>query len=200
MSSDSHDLVLFLGRFHPVVVHLPIGGLVLLGILELVAKFSRFKDAAQNRLLILGFVAAASLAAALCGWLLGQADGYDPQLLQWHQVDRFCGRRRLHGDFPVELAGPTPGLWACPVGDALRPGGREPSWRLSHPRAGLSHSVCARAFALAAPWRSRIADRRIGNLRRAAKTRVRRGHPADSAPTMLSLPRPGETESWSAAG
>jgi uncharacterized membrane protein/mono/diheme cytochrome c family protein len=90
MSSGSHNLVLFLGRFHPVLVHLPIGGLVLLGVLELLAKFSRFKDAAQNNRLILGVTAAASVAAALLGWLLSQSGDYDPQLLQWHKWTGFA--------------------------------------------------------------------------------------------------------------
>lgn len=105
MNSAPHDLVLFLGRFHPVVVHLPIGGLVLLGILELLAKFSRFKDAAQNRPLILGFVAAASLAAALCGWLLSQAGGYDPQLLQWHKWTGFAVAAGCTGTFLLSWLG-----------------------------------------------------------------------------------------------
>ena len=39
-------LLLFLGRFLPVLVHLPIGGLFLLVLLELLAKLSLFKDAA----------------------------------------------------------------------------------------------------------------------------------------------------------
>jgi hypothetical protein len=90
MSNASHDLVLFLGRFHPGLVHLPIGGLVLLAILELLARCSHFKEAAQNRRQIVGFVAAASLAAAWCGWLLSHADGYDPQLMQWHQWTGFA--------------------------------------------------------------------------------------------------------------
>jgi uncharacterized membrane protein len=90
MSSGSHDLVLFVGRFHPVLVHLPIGGLVLLGVLELLAKFSRFKDAAQNSRLILGLVAVASATAALLGWMLSQSGDYDPQLLQWHQWTGFA--------------------------------------------------------------------------------------------------------------
>jgi uncharacterized membrane protein len=89
MSSGSHDLVLFLGRFHPMVVHLPIGGLVLLSVLELLAKFSRFKGAAQNNRLILGLVAAASVTSALLGWMLSQAGGYDPQLLPWHKWTGF---------------------------------------------------------------------------------------------------------------
>jgi len=85
MNSAPHDLVLFFGRFHPVLVHLPIGGLVLLGILELLAKFTRFKDAAHSNRLILGLTAAASIGAALLGWMLSQTGGYDPQLLPWHK-------------------------------------------------------------------------------------------------------------------
>jgi uncharacterized membrane protein/cytochrome c2 len=77
--------ILFFGHFHPLLVHLPIGGLALLGILELLTMFSRFKDAAQNSRLLLGFVSVAALVAAVCGWLLSQAGGYDGQLLRWHK-------------------------------------------------------------------------------------------------------------------
>ena len=85
MNSDLHDWVLFLGRFHPVLVHLPIGGLLLLVLLELLAKLPRFQGAAQNHRLILGLTAAAAAATALLGWMLSQAGGYDPQLLPWHK-------------------------------------------------------------------------------------------------------------------
>jgi uncharacterized membrane protein len=90
MSSGSHDLVLFLGRFHPVLVHLPIGGLIILAILEVLAKFPRFKGAAQNNRLILGLLAAASVTAALLGWMLSQAGDYDRQLLPWHKWAGFA--------------------------------------------------------------------------------------------------------------
>src|SRR5208283_2684333 len=85
MSSSSHDLALFLGRFHPVLVHLPIGGLILLGVLELLAKFTRLTQAAQVNRLILGLVTAAAIAAAVLGWMLSQSGGYDPQLLPLHK-------------------------------------------------------------------------------------------------------------------
>jgi hypothetical protein len=61
-----------------------------LGLLELLAKFPRFKGAAQGNRLILGLTAAASVTAALLGWLLSQSGGYDPQLLQWHQWTGFA--------------------------------------------------------------------------------------------------------------
>jgi hypothetical protein len=90
MSSGLHDWVLFLGRFHPMLVHLPIGGLVLLGMLELLAKVPRFKDAAQNKGLILGLTTAASITTALLGWMLSQSGGYDPELLPWHKWAGFA--------------------------------------------------------------------------------------------------------------
>src|ERR1035438_3284402 len=90
MSGDSHDLVQFLGRFHPGLVHLPIGGLVLLGTLELLAKFPRFKGAAQSNPLILALTVAVAVPAALLGWMLSLSGDYDPQLLQWHQWTGFA--------------------------------------------------------------------------------------------------------------
>jgi hypothetical protein len=90
MSSNPHDLVLFLGRFHPVLVHLPIGGLVLVAILEGLARFPRFRGVDGNNRLILGLVAAASVTAASLGWMLSQGGGYDPQLLPWHKWAGFA--------------------------------------------------------------------------------------------------------------
>jgi hypothetical protein len=90
MSSHPHDLVLFLGRFHPVLVHLPIGGLVLLAILEVLTKFPRFIRVTQNNRLILGLVAVSSITAAWLGWMLSQSGGYDPQLVPWHKWTGFA--------------------------------------------------------------------------------------------------------------
>src|SRR5689334_9297426 len=78
--------MLFLGHFHPLLVHLPIGGLVLLGVLEFVACFTPWKDAAQNNRWILGFVCATAVVSAACGWMLARGGGYDPDLLKWHRA------------------------------------------------------------------------------------------------------------------
>jgi uncharacterized membrane protein len=90
MSSNSNDLALFLGHLHPMLVHLPIGSLVLLGILELLALLPHFNDAAQARRVILGFSTIAALAAVSCGWLLSRSGDYDPQLLRWHRIAGFA--------------------------------------------------------------------------------------------------------------
>lgn len=79
-------LMLFLGRFHPLLVHLPIGGLVLLGALEFLASFTRWKDATQNNRWILAFVCATASASAACGWMLASEGGYDTELLKWHRA------------------------------------------------------------------------------------------------------------------
>jgi uncharacterized membrane protein len=81
----ANNLVLFLGRFHPVLVHLPVGGLVLLGFLELVAKVGHGRKSAQNGQWILGFVCVAAMFSSICGWMLATADGYDDTLLAWHR-------------------------------------------------------------------------------------------------------------------
>ncbi len=85
MSSEAQSLVDFCGNLHPLVVHLPVGGLVLLGALELVAKVTRFKSAAQNRSWILAITAAGAAFAALCGWVLSSSARYDVELLRWHK-------------------------------------------------------------------------------------------------------------------
>ena len=86
MSSEVANLLTFFGRFHPLLLHLPIGGLVLLGFLELLARWTRFKDAAQNSGWILGFVTVTALASASAGLMLASSGGYDPHLLKWHRA------------------------------------------------------------------------------------------------------------------
>jgi uncharacterized membrane protein len=78
--------MLFLGHFHPLLVHLPIGGLVLLGVLEFVAQFTRWRDTAQNSQWILAFVCATTGVSAACGWLLASAGGHDAELLGRHRA------------------------------------------------------------------------------------------------------------------
>jgi uncharacterized membrane protein/YHS domain-containing protein len=81
------DWTLFLGRWHPVLVHLPIGLILGLVFLELVAALRPRKAvvrAAAGPLLIL--LVPSALAAALCGWLLAAPGGYDAHLLRLHRV------------------------------------------------------------------------------------------------------------------
>lgn len=79
------ELALFFGRFHPVLVHLPIGLIILLAFLEAISRIPKFKHASANNGLILALGAPLSVVAAILGLLLSQEGGYDPKLLQLHQ-------------------------------------------------------------------------------------------------------------------
>jgi uncharacterized membrane protein len=79
------DILLFLGHFHPLLVHLPIGMLAALAVLELAAFLPRFKNAAASAGFILALAAPLAVVTAVCGWLLSLAGGYDVQLLAWHK-------------------------------------------------------------------------------------------------------------------
>ena len=79
------DLSLFIGRFHPLIVHLPIGILIFAALLEGVSFFQKniyFRRAVDIALLV-GAVSAGT--AAFAGWLLSSAGGYDAETLSWHQ-------------------------------------------------------------------------------------------------------------------
>lgn len=74
----------FLGRFHPLLVHLPIGLLVLVPILELAGAFGRRHDLRAAAGFVLGLATAGALAAALDGWLLAWSGGYSGPLVIRH--------------------------------------------------------------------------------------------------------------------
>src|SRR5512137_2611502 len=89
MNGETFDFGLFMGAWHPVLVHLPIGFLVLLAVLELFARRPRFKHLSGCRTFIAALALPAAAASALCGWLLAQGGSYDALLLQWHQWTGF---------------------------------------------------------------------------------------------------------------
>jgi uncharacterized membrane protein len=75
----------FFGRFHPILVHFPIGILWLAFVFELLSrtkKFKKVKFAVEPSLLI---GAGGAVFAALSGFLLSQEGGYEEKLLQNHQ-------------------------------------------------------------------------------------------------------------------
>lgn len=74
----------FLGRFHPLVVHLPIGFLLLAGIAEIIARRRGIVlNNAISIMLLCGAVAA--VLAVILGWLLAGEGGYDESTLFWHR-------------------------------------------------------------------------------------------------------------------
>lgn len=75
----------FIGRLHPLLVHLPIGFLVLLGIFEVLARRPRGQNLEPAIRAILILTLPVSLASIGCGWLLADSGDYDGQLLFWHR-------------------------------------------------------------------------------------------------------------------
>ena len=85
MSTILSDASVLIGRLHPLLVHLPIGFLVLLVGLELLACWPGYRHLRAARGVVLGLTVPAILLSALCGWLLGSSGGYDVSLLEWHR-------------------------------------------------------------------------------------------------------------------
>lgn len=83
-------LALFLGRFHPVVLHVPIGLILLALILEhahIPGLRQWIPKVPPETATFLIFCAAMSAAAStVLGWMLSYSGGYDPVLLQRHFV------------------------------------------------------------------------------------------------------------------
>lgn len=76
------DLAQFLGRFHPLLVHLPIALLLLVPVLECVGFFQ--EHLRRTAAFVLALAALAALASAGLGWLLAWSGGYEGPLVTRH--------------------------------------------------------------------------------------------------------------------
>ena len=75
----------FLGRFHPVVLHLPIGVLIGVFLLELVTLLREPQKLRLAIGVLLGFGAISALTAMTLGLMLASGGGYDEDTLFWHK-------------------------------------------------------------------------------------------------------------------
>jgi len=82
---QSPDIILFLGRFHPLLVHLPIGFLILLVVLETLARNHRFCGANASATYILVLLVPSALVTGVTGWMLSGSGEYDGRILQVHR-------------------------------------------------------------------------------------------------------------------
>jgi len=78
-------MIEFLGKFHPLLVHLPIGFLLLLAALEWLVLRPGWKELATANRVILLLTIPPTLASVICGWLLATRDDYDANALFWHR-------------------------------------------------------------------------------------------------------------------
>jgi len=81
----SSDLSLFIGRFHPVLVHLPIGFLLMAFVMEFVSFIKKYEYLGQAVpfVLLLGFLS--GLFSMITGLLLSDGGGYGEDLLNLHK-------------------------------------------------------------------------------------------------------------------
>lgn len=82
---ETPDVLIFLGRFHPLVVHLPIGFVCLAIIIEFFFR----KKSAENLQPLIRFIwllaALSSTLSVLLGYFLSLQGGYDEKTLAWHK-------------------------------------------------------------------------------------------------------------------
>jgi len=79
------DFILFLGRFHPAILHLPIGMLVLTFFLEVANRIPRFSGMDKAIELSLVLSAALSVLTLTLGFFLSWEGGYGEELLELHR-------------------------------------------------------------------------------------------------------------------
>jgi mono/diheme cytochrome c family protein len=79
-----------IGRLHPVLVHLPIGILLLAGLFQLLALKPKYAGvhAATSIALFWGMIAA--IASCISGYLLSQSGDYDEELVDKHKWSAFA--------------------------------------------------------------------------------------------------------------
>ena len=78
------DFPQFLGRFHPLAVHLPIAFVLLAAMLEIAGFFSSAKHLKESAGFVLGLAAASAVFAIVLGWLLAWSGGYHGRLVTRH--------------------------------------------------------------------------------------------------------------------
>ena len=79
------DFSLFIGHLHPLVVHLPIGFLLLAGVFFYLGRKDKYEYLQKALPVTLFLSAISSIAAAFIGWLLAGSGGYEDSALFWHK-------------------------------------------------------------------------------------------------------------------
>jgi uncharacterized membrane protein len=74
----------FIGRFHPIAVHLPIAFILLVPVLELAGRSSRFAYVRPSADFVLGLATVSAILAASLGWCLARSGAYSGPLMTQH--------------------------------------------------------------------------------------------------------------------
>lgn len=83
---NTSDLwVNFFGRFHPLLVHLPIGILIIGILLEYVNQKRKIENLNYATNIVFFWGAFTAILSCIAGYFLKQSGGYDEDTLDWHQ-------------------------------------------------------------------------------------------------------------------
>jgi uncharacterized membrane protein len=82
--NERADWAQFIGRFHPLAVHFPIALFLLMPILEIVGRSTRFAYLRLSATFILTLAMVAATTAAMLGWCLARSGGYSGRLISQH--------------------------------------------------------------------------------------------------------------------
>ncbi len=82
---EASGWALFVGRFHPLLVHLPIGFLLIAALLEVGRRINRIQVSSSTIAFILLWSAIGATLSCVAGYLLSLGGGYDDTLLERHK-------------------------------------------------------------------------------------------------------------------
>lgn len=82
---DPSDFILFLGRMHPLVVHLPIGFLFIAVLAQFATRKPKFKALETYIPYVWGLGAISAFFAVIFGYFLSLSGDYDADTLFWHK-------------------------------------------------------------------------------------------------------------------
>ncbi|WP_449436475.1 DUF2231 domain-containing protein [Pedobacter steynii] len=80
------DIFTFSGRLHPLIVHLPIGFILLAALFDLLSYTKKYRYLKQSvpLILLIGFIAA--VLACIFGYVLSLSGDYDAETLTHHKI------------------------------------------------------------------------------------------------------------------
>jgi len=80
-----NTFVFFIGRFHPIILHLPIGGLIALFVMEIINSYRPKLKLDSACSILLWFSVITVIPSAILGFMLGSSGNYDDELLNLHK-------------------------------------------------------------------------------------------------------------------
>lgn len=82
---SSNTLIAYFGNFHPLVLHIPIGALIGVLVLEITSLFVPNLNLENSGKVLLWFTAISFIPAAIFGFFLASSGGYNDQVLSYHK-------------------------------------------------------------------------------------------------------------------